>query len=298
MSIDDSAYEFDAPQFWDLTESIPQKQPNESWFHEQNISGPSFPEETKRRPLRTHRTIANQIQTNLQKREQQRIQQISNDFLKQFEMQEEETTAQKIARHELMLKGKRQVLSEGMLTREVNDELPDAPSPRQNETNEGYDNKENRFETQLEEEEEDVVGQEDTVSIDEHETESREEGRLTGVEFFQRLLKASQMNMKANVISIQRLLPKNIPIKNSQDNSSRSQQPTDFSAYGIKRHYSFDTDLDDNIPETMTRDIPKKLKTNTPERNSHYQPDKNVGRLRSILKSPSNERFSSYQERN
>ncbi|KAI8378504.1 hypothetical protein BD560DRAFT_432650 [Blakeslea trispora] len=43
MSIDDK-WEFDMPKFWDFTNSIPQKRPNES---QKNISGPSFPVQNK-----------------------------------------------------------------------------------------------------------------------------------------------------------------------------------------------------------------------------------------------------------
>lgn len=51
---DDSRYEFQMPKFWDFTNSIPQKRPDESWFCPENVSGPSFPglRKKRRRPLR------------------------------------------------------------------------------------------------------------------------------------------------------------------------------------------------------------------------------------------------------
>ncbi|KAL9540031.1 hypothetical protein MBANPS3_009922 [Mucor bainieri] len=51
---DESRYEFQMPKFWDLTNSVPQKRPDESWFCPENVSGPSFPwlHKKKRRGLR------------------------------------------------------------------------------------------------------------------------------------------------------------------------------------------------------------------------------------------------------
>ncbi|KAL7325282.1 hypothetical protein PS15p_207789 [Mucor circinelloides] len=49
-----SKYDFQMPQFWDFTNTIPQKRPDESWFCPANVSGPSFPwlHKKRRRPLR------------------------------------------------------------------------------------------------------------------------------------------------------------------------------------------------------------------------------------------------------
>ncbi|KAI8643745.1 hypothetical protein BD408DRAFT_442414 [Parasitella parasitica] len=58
----DSKWEFDMPQFWDFTDSIPQKRPDERWFCQANISGPSFPERKKRRALRVHKKPAAESQ--------------------------------------------------------------------------------------------------------------------------------------------------------------------------------------------------------------------------------------------
>ncbi|KAI8364525.1 hypothetical protein EDC96DRAFT_511010 [Choanephora cucurbitarum] len=58
MSMDDK-WEFDMPKFWDFTNSIPQERPNESWFCEKNISGPSFPVQDK--PKQTQPTKSSKL---------------------------------------------------------------------------------------------------------------------------------------------------------------------------------------------------------------------------------------------
>ncbi|KAI7904810.1 uncharacterized protein BX663DRAFT_503652 [Cokeromyces recurvatus] len=324
MSINDSLYEFDAPQFWDLTDSITQTKPNASWFHEENISGPSFPEEIKRRPLRSYRSANYNFRDKYQKREQERIQQISNNFLKQFEEEEEETTAQKIVRHEssLDMQGKRQVLgesNEGMLTRDLTD--PSHENISSEKTKEksiplhhNKDDKENVFDQQAIEQND----KDDTISIYDNEVQlnnskilSQQGSTISGKEFFERLLEASKVNLRANIVSIQRLLPKNIkkeiPINEKQRHitATNNNQQVQKSLTGLKRHFSFDADLSKdhvNIPQSTTTtttesrtaktvSVAKKFRTNTPERSHTYQPDENVERLRLLLKSP-NEKFS------
>ncbi|CEP11227.1 hypothetical protein [Parasitella parasitica] len=63
----DSKWEFDMPQFWDFTDSIPQTRPDERWFCQANISGPSFPERKKRRALRVHKKPVAEPQTTAEK---------------------------------------------------------------------------------------------------------------------------------------------------------------------------------------------------------------------------------------
>ncbi|GAA5795019.1 hypothetical protein EDC94DRAFT_592282 [Helicostylum pulchrum] len=53
-----SNWEFVAPQFWDLSDSVIQDRPNDSWFNETNISAPSFPIKRRLRPKFNHKSFS------------------------------------------------------------------------------------------------------------------------------------------------------------------------------------------------------------------------------------------------
>ncbi|GAA5808737.1 hypothetical protein MFLAVUS_002132 [Mucor flavus] len=59
-----SNWEFVAPQFWDLSDSIIQDRPNDSWFNETNISAPSFPKKRRLRLPFDHKTFSLKAPTN------------------------------------------------------------------------------------------------------------------------------------------------------------------------------------------------------------------------------------------
>ncbi|GAN00884.1 hypothetical protein MAM1_0003d00310 [Mucor ambiguus] len=56
------------PKFWDFTNSVPQKRPDESWFCPENVSGPSFPwlHKKKRRALRAKHPLNNAVESHNQ----------------------------------------------------------------------------------------------------------------------------------------------------------------------------------------------------------------------------------------
>ncbi|KAI8091864.1 hypothetical protein BDF21DRAFT_410376 [Thamnidium elegans] len=53
-----SNWEFVSPQFWDLSDSIIQDRPNDSWFNETNISAPSFPKKRRLRHKFDHKSFS------------------------------------------------------------------------------------------------------------------------------------------------------------------------------------------------------------------------------------------------
>lgn len=67
-------WEFQAPKFWDLSETIPQQRPSDSWFRPENVSNPSFEAPKKRRTLRIFKysstsAAKKKLQEPIQKRE-------------------------------------------------------------------------------------------------------------------------------------------------------------------------------------------------------------------------------------